>query len=239
MKMSSRAADVGMVVGGGGPQTQDVRAVLIEDVGGIHAVAQRLVHGLALAVHGPAVGDALLEGRALAEGAHGGQQGGLEPAAVLVQALQIHGRQARSPGPASWTAKWVEPESNQPSRVSLSLVKPVCAAAVGAGEALGQELRSLLCKPGVGALLARTGRRRRRWSRRCRWACRSPCSRPRGWAGPTCAGGRCTSRRAPGSWTSSGRCPSRAPSATSSQAAHGLVLEGVHGAEPLGRWPGR
>ena len=56
----------------------------------IIAHAQRLVHGLALAVHGPAVGDALLEGRALAQGAHGGEQGGLEPAAVLVQTLHIH-----------------------------------------------------------------------------------------------------------------------------------------------------
>ena len=32
-----------------------------------------------------------LEGGALAEGAHGSQQGGLEPAAILIQALQVHG----------------------------------------------------------------------------------------------------------------------------------------------------
>ena len=57
-----------MVVGGAGPQTDHIRTVLLEDLRGVHAVAQGLVHGTALAVHGPAVGDALLEGCALAEG---------------------------------------------------------------------------------------------------------------------------------------------------------------------------
>ena len=54
------------------------------------------------------MGDALLKRRALAQSAHSGEERGLEPAAVLIQALQVQ----------------VEPESNQPSRVSSSLVKP-------------------------------------------------------------------------------------------------------------------
>ena len=69
-----RAADVRVIVRAGGPQTQNVRAVLVEHVRGIDAVAKALVHGLAFTVDRPAVGDALLKGRALAEGADSGQQ---------------------------------------------------------------------------------------------------------------------------------------------------------------------
>ena len=95
------------------------------------------MHGLALAVHGPAVGDALLEGSPLAQRAHGGEQGGLEPAAVLVQTLHIH-----VGGPEAWSffmaAKWEEPESNQPSRVSVSLVKPALAPQWGQAKPSGR-----------------------------------------------------------------------------------------------------
>ena len=150
------AAHIGVVVGGSGPQAQHVGAVLFKDLCGIHAVAQGLVHGLALAVHGPAVGDALLEGCALAKGAHGGQQRGLEPAAVLVQALHIHGGgpEALIPlhgGEVGGTG--VEPAVQG---VGL-LLEAGAAAAVGAGEAIGQDLRSLLGEPGVGALFLEQG----------------------------------------------------------------------------------
>ena len=142
-----------MVICRSRPQTQDVRAVLVEDVSGVHAVAQRLVHGLALAVHGPAVGDTLLEGRTVAEGAHGGQQRGLEPAAVLIEALQVHiGRpealvplHGREVGGAG-----VEPAVQ---RVGL-LLEAALAAAVGAGHTGGQEIDGVLVEPGVGAFLA-------------------------------------------------------------------------------------
>ena len=85
-----RAANVGVIVGGSSPQTQDVRAVLVEDIRRIDAVAKALVHGLTLTVNRPAVGDALLKGRALTEGADSGQQRRLEPAAVLVETLEVH-----------------------------------------------------------------------------------------------------------------------------------------------------
>lgn len=74
-----------MIVGGSSPQTQNVRAVLVEDIRRIDAVAKALVHGLALAVDRPAVGDALLKGRALTESADRREQRGLEPATVLVE----------------------------------------------------------------------------------------------------------------------------------------------------------
>ena len=146
------AAHVHMVVGGAGPQTQQVGAVLLEDLGGIHTVAQRLVHGLALAVHRPAVGDALSERGAAAQRAHGHQQGGLEPAAVLVKTLDIHGG-----GPEVLVAlhggevggAGVEPAVQ---RVRL-LLKAGGLAAVGAGEALGQDIGGVHIEPCVGALL--------------------------------------------------------------------------------------
>ena len=56
-----------MVVGRARPQTADICAVLLEHVRRVHAVAERLVHGLALAVDRPTVGDALFERSALAQ----------------------------------------------------------------------------------------------------------------------------------------------------------------------------
>ena len=56
-----------------------------------NTVAEALVHGLPLAVDGPAVGNAFLEGRALPQSADCGKQGRLEPPAVLVQSLHING----------------------------------------------------------------------------------------------------------------------------------------------------
>src|SRR5699024_7173912 len=65
------------------------------EVGRVDAVAEALVHGAALAVHGPAVAEAaLIRGLALRRNAD--EQGGLEPAAELVAALEVHLR-----GPAA------------------------------------------------------------------------------------------------------------------------------------------
>ena len=68
----------------------DITELRVCHAAAVDAVAEGLVHGLALAVHGPAVGQALLIGCALAQRADSHQQTGLEPAAVLVKALDIH-----------------------------------------------------------------------------------------------------------------------------------------------------
>ena len=80
--------DVGMVVGGSNPQTQDVCTEFIGDLRWVDTVAQRFVHCFALCVHYPAVGaNCLVRSNALP--CNRGQQRGLEPAAVLVSALQV------------------------------------------------------------------------------------------------------------------------------------------------------
>ena len=141
-----------MIVRGAGPQAQQVRAVLVEDLGGVHAVAQGLVHGAALTVHGPAVGQALLEGGPPLQRAHGHQQGALEPAAILVQALNIHGG-----GPEALGALHrgiVGGAGIEPAVQGVALLLEACGlAAVGAGEALRQHVLRLHLEPGVGALL--------------------------------------------------------------------------------------
>ena len=148
-----RAAHVRVIVRAGGPQAQDVRAVLVEHVRRVNAVAKALVHGLALTVDRPAVGDALLKGRALAEGTDRREQGGLEPAAVLIETLEVHrggpealillhGGKVRGAG--------VEPAVER----VLLLGKAGVLAAVRAGEALGQDVGCLHVEPGVGALFA-------------------------------------------------------------------------------------
>ena len=150
------AAHIRVIVGARRPQTQNVRTVLVENVGGIDAVAEALVHRAALAVHGPAVGDALLEGSALTERAHGGQQGGLEPAAVLVEALEVH-----RGGPEALIflhrgevrGAGVEPAVER----VLLLGEAGALAAVRAGEALGQNVGGVHLEPGVGAFLGKEG----------------------------------------------------------------------------------
>ena len=146
------AAHIGMVVGGGGPQADNIRAEVLNEVGRIDAVAQRLVHGPALTVYGPAVGQHLFEGGALIQRANGGQKGRLEPATVLVRALQIHvgGPQL---GGAVHQGSVVGGAGVEPAVQSVLLLVEFLAAAVGAGEALGNQLHGFLLKPDVGAEL--------------------------------------------------------------------------------------
>ena len=146
-----------MVIGRACPQTADVRAVLLEHVGGIDAVAEGLVHGLALAVDGPAVGDALFERSALAQRADCGQQRGLEPAAVLVEALKVDGR-----GPEALILLHggiVGRAGVEPAVKRVGLLVEVLAAAVRAGEAFGDEFVGLLLEPDVRAELRRRASR--------------------------------------------------------------------------------
>ncbi len=139
------------VVGGRHPQAQHIRAVVLDDLVGGHGVAQGLVHGLALAVHGPAVGDDLLVGGHAAAG-DGGEHRGLEPAPVLVAALQVyvggvleavpligHG----GPGGAG-----IEPHVHD-----VVFLGEVVLAALGAGKPGGDQLVGGLVKPDVGAVL--------------------------------------------------------------------------------------
>src|SRR5690554_763815 len=77
------------VVGGGYPQTQDVGTQFVHHFLGRDHVAHGFGHLVALAVHGEAVGQHLLV-RGHAVHGDGGFQGGLEPAAVLVRAFQVH-----------------------------------------------------------------------------------------------------------------------------------------------------
>ena len=95
------AADIGVVVGRGDPQPEDVGAVLFDDLFRGDRVAGGFVHRLALAVDDPAVGaDRLIGGRQAA--GDGGQEGGLEPAAVLVGALKVEvGRPGKGRGAVS------------------------------------------------------------------------------------------------------------------------------------------
>ncbi len=82
------ARNVAGIVGGGYPQADDLRAQLVAGLQRIDAVAQRLAHLAALAVHGEAVGQQPFVGRAAVHGARG-EQRGMKPAAVLVMAFQI------------------------------------------------------------------------------------------------------------------------------------------------------
>ena len=145
------AAHIGVVVGAARPQTQHVGAELVDDLGRIHAVAEGLVHGLALTVDRPAVGQALAVRSALAERADGHEQGRLEPAAVLVAALDIHIR--RPEALVALHGGDVGRAGVEPAVKGIGLLREVLAAAVRAGEALGQDVGRRAVEPGVAAFL--------------------------------------------------------------------------------------
>ena len=81
-------AHLAPVVGGHHPQPEHVRAQLVHHVARIHHVAPRLGLLAALLVHGEPVRQHGAVRCAAVDG-HGGQQGRLEPAAVLVGALHV------------------------------------------------------------------------------------------------------------------------------------------------------
>ena len=76
------------IVGRHHPQPQDIGAGLLDDVLRHHRVAERLRHLAAVLVHGEAMGDDGVVGRAAARAA-AFEQRGMEPAAMLVGAFEI------------------------------------------------------------------------------------------------------------------------------------------------------
>ena len=77
------------IVGGAHPQPQDVGARLRDHLLRLDGVAERLRHFAAVLIERETVSQHVVIGRAAA-GAAAFQQRGVEPAAVLVRALQIH-----------------------------------------------------------------------------------------------------------------------------------------------------
>ena len=145
------AAHIGVVVGAAGPEAQHIGAELVDDLGRVHAVAEGFVHGAPLAVDRPAVGQALAVRSALAERADGHEQRRLEPAAVLVAALDIHIR--RPEALVALHGGDVGGAGVEPAVERIGLLREVLAAAVRAGEALGQDVGRRAVEPGVAAFL--------------------------------------------------------------------------------------
>ena len=145
------AAHIDMVVGGACPEADHIRAELLDDIGGIDAVAEGLVHRLALAVNSPAVGQALFVRGALAQRADRDEQRGLEPAAILVAALHIH--ICRPEALVALHGGVMGGAGVKPAVQSVGLFGEVLAAAVRAGKAFGQKLCGVHLEPRVAALL--------------------------------------------------------------------------------------
>src|SRR5262249_48722971 len=116
-------------VAGRDPEAQDIRAGLLDDRLRLDGVTERFRHLAAVLVLGEAVSQHDVVRRAAARTA-ALQQRGMEPAAVLVASFQIHHSVIAAVGFALDPSKtgevlgdfqheaWVEPESNQTSRMS-------------------------------------------------------------------------------------------------------------------------
>ena len=141
------AAHIDVIIRRACPQAADVRAVFLEHVRRIDAVAEGLVHGLALAVDRPAVRDALFKGSALPKRADRRQKARLEPAAVLIKALKVDRR-----GPEALIllhGSKVRRAGVEPAVKRICFLLKVPAAAVRAGEAFGDEFVRVLLEPDV------------------------------------------------------------------------------------------
>ena len=147
------AADIHMVIGRAGPEAEHVCTVFIGDLSRIHAVAERLVHGTAFAVHGPSVSDALFKRSAFSQCADCCQQGRLEPSTVLIQTLEIYG--GRPEALVMLHGSKVGGAGIEPSVQSIFFFGEVLAAAVRANKAFGKDLVCLVEIPCIGTFFGK------------------------------------------------------------------------------------
>ena len=183
-----------------------------------------------------AVGQHLIERRPAAR-ADADQQRAVEPAAVLVAALEVDVGRPAVIGSRNGQHRLVARARVEPHVEDVGLALEGGAAARRAGEASRHELLERPLVPGVGAVGVE--HRRRLFDQRLRSAsrCRTRCSPSPGSARPRRAGARCTSR---GGWRSSPRC---APGPSSGSSACRRSPSGraprrslrLHGDEPLRR----
>ena len=145
-----RDLDVVLIVLARHPQTQHLGAVAVDHLLRGDHIAHRLGHLLALAVDHVAVGEHTLVGRPAA-GAHRGEQRGLEPAAVLVAALEVEVRGRTQLRPL-FEHRRVAGARVEPDIEDVRLLAELAPAA-GAGDALGDEIGGLVQKPGIRPFL--------------------------------------------------------------------------------------
>ncbi len=136
-------------VDGGDPEADDFAAEALGDLDRIDAVAEALGEGTALFVEGPAGGGDHFVGRGAAD-SNGGEERGVEPAAMLVAAFGVEvggsvefGLDVEDGVPACSGLK--------PDVEDVHLFAELGAAAVKAGGSGRQESGDIVLVPGVGA----------------------------------------------------------------------------------------
>src|SRR3989442_1546336 len=147
--------DIFLIVLTGHPEAQDLRAILLDDFLWRHDVAGRFRHLVAFAVEHEAVREHGLVRRAPV-GGDAGQQGAVEPAAVLVGAFQVEIR--RPPFLPGRLAPRLEDRrvahaGLEPDVQDVALFVEVAPAALRAGRASRQEISGLPFEPDVRAVL--------------------------------------------------------------------------------------
>src|SRR5437660_864358 len=152
-----RDPDVLRVVLGRHPQAQDLGAVLRQQLVVGDDVTEGLRHLPSLAVHEEPVGHDALVGRRVAR-PHRLEQRGLEPAAVLVRALEIELGRPVELG-TSLEHGGVAATGVEPHVEDVALFPEALAAALRASRVGRQELARRACVPLVGALALAEDRR--------------------------------------------------------------------------------
>src|SRR5215467_9326318 len=152
-----RHADVLRVVLGRHPQSQDLGTELRQDVVELDGVAEGLRHLPPLAVDEEAVGHDALVGRRVAR-AHGLEQRGLKPAAVLVRALEVELGRPVQLGPRLEDRR-VAAAGVEPHVEDVRLLAEALAAALRAAGPRRQELARRARIPLVAALALTEDRR--------------------------------------------------------------------------------
>ena len=143
--------DICLIIGGSSPQTNDISAILLDNILRNDNIAHGFGHLAAFAVNNIAVSQNGFIG-SLAGYGNGGQEGGLEPAAMLVAALQVHiNRPAQLRTLCSYCH--MGGATVKPNVHDIGFLVEMVVTTFRAYSASGQQLFSAMSPPCIGAFL--------------------------------------------------------------------------------------
>ena len=143
--------DICLIIGGSSPQTNDISAILLDNILRNDNIAHGFGHLAAFAVNNIAVSQNGFIG-SLAGYSNGGQEGGLEPTAMLVAALQVHINRPAQLRTLSCYCH-MGGAAIEPNVHDIGFLVEMVVTAFRAHSASGQQLFSAMSPPCIGAFL--------------------------------------------------------------------------------------
>ena len=143
--------DICLIIGGSSPQANDISAILLDNILRNNNIAHGFGHLAAFAVNNIAMSQNGFI-RSLTGNGNGGQEGGLEPAAMLVAAFQIH---VNGPAQLRTLCSYCHMggAAVEPNVHDIGFLVEMVVTAFRAYSTSGQQLFSAMSPPCIGAFL--------------------------------------------------------------------------------------